>query len=220
MEAHERVVQADLIRLIPSMVHHMDEPADPFGAGVYLVSGVAREAVKVALTGDGGDESFAGYDRFAGQRLLDYYCLLPEWFRRHDVQKLVERSPDSFAYNSAAQKARWLNELSLYGRDERYAHSMSFLRFTQDTKQKLFTAEAKSRIEDYDSTQKILTFFQSAECRRSGRPDALYGPDDPNAGPSAGHGRSNEHGPLSRSALASGGLQGRRVRRHDSRASN
>jgi asparagine synthase (glutamine-hydrolysing) len=161
MEAHERVVEADLIRLIPSMVHHMDEPADPFGAGVYLVSGVAREAVKVALTGDGGDESFAGYDRFAGQRLLDYYCLLPEWFRRTIVQKIVERSPDSFAYKSAAQKARWLNELSLYGREERYAHSMSFLRFTQDTKQKLFTDQAKVQIEDYDSTQKILTFFQS-----------------------------------------------------------
>ncbi|HEX6114553.1 MAG TPA: asparagine synthase (glutamine-hydrolyzing) [Geminicoccaceae bacterium] len=161
MEAHERVVQADLIRLIPAMVHHMDEPADPFGAGVYLVSGVAREVVKVALTGDGGDESFAGYDRFAGQRLLDYYCLLPEWFRRTLVQKLVERMPDSFGYKSAAQKARWLNELSLYSRDERYAHSMSFLRFTQDAKQQLFTEGAKREIEDYDSTQKILTFFDS-----------------------------------------------------------
>jgi asparagine synthase (glutamine-hydrolysing) len=38
---------------------------------------------------------------------------------------------------------------------------MSFLRFTQDTKQKLFTDQAKDQIEDYDSTQKILTFFQS-----------------------------------------------------------
>jgi asparagine synthase (glutamine-hydrolysing) len=161
MEAHERVVQADLIRLIPQMVHHMDEPADPFGAGVYLVSGVASEVVKVALTGDGGDESFAGYDRFAGQRLLDYYCLLPEWFRRTFVQKLVERMPDSFGYKSAAQKARWLNELSLYGREERYAHSMSFLRFTQAAKQQLFTERAKDQIDDYDSTQKILTFFES-----------------------------------------------------------
>jgi asparagine synthase (glutamine-hydrolysing) len=43
MEAHERVVEADLIRMIPAMVHHMDEPADPFGAGVYLVSGIARQ---------------------------------------------------------------------------------------------------------------------------------------------------------------------------------
>jgi asparagine synthase (glutamine-hydrolysing) len=161
MEAHERTVHADLIRLIPAMVRHMDEPADPFGAGVYLVSGVARETVKVALTGDGGDESFAGYDRFAGQRLLDYYCLLPEWFRRTIAQRIVERLPDSFGYKSMAQKARWLNELSLFRRDERYAHSMSFLRFTQHAKQELFTSRAKINIDDYDSNQKILAFFQS-----------------------------------------------------------
>ena len=97
MEAHEKVVEADLFRLIPPMVYHMDEPADPFGAGVYLVSGVARETVKVVLTGDGGDESFAGYDRFVGQRLLDYYCVLPAWFRRHLVRgsSSASRSPSA-----------------------------------------------------------------------------------------------------------------------------
>lgn len=162
MEAHERVVEADLIRLVPAMVYHMDEPADPFGVGVYLVSRAARDVVKVVLTGDGGDESFAGYDRFAGQRLLDYYALLPQWFRRLVVQKIVERIPDSFGYKSLAQKARWLNELSLFGRDRRYAESMSFLRFTQTAKEQLFTPAARGQIEDYDSTQKILDFFGSA----------------------------------------------------------
>jgi asparagine synthase (glutamine-hydrolysing) len=163
MEAHEKVVEADLFRLIPAMVYHMDEPADPFGAGVYLVSGVAREAVKVVLTGDGGDESFAGYDRFVGQRLLDYYCVLPAWFRRNLVRRIVERIPESFGYKSVAQKARWLNEMSLFTQEERYAHSMSFLRFTQAAKQELFTAGARQGIEDYDSLEKILSLFRSDE---------------------------------------------------------
>ena len=189
------MVQADLIRLIPSMVHYMDEPADPFGAGVYLVSGVAREVVKVALTGDGGDESFAGYDRFAGQMLLDYYCLLPEWFRRTIVQKLVERMPNSFGYKSAALKARWLNELSLYEPDERYAHSMSFLRFTQGAKQQLFTRKAQDQIEDYNQREDTHV-FSIPERRRAGRSDVVHGPDDSDARPSAGHGRSDEHGPF------------------------
>jgi asparagine synthase (glutamine-hydrolysing) len=143
MEAHEKVVEADLFRLIPPMVYHMDEPADPFGAGVYLVSAVARETVKVALTGDGGDESFAGYDRFVGQRLLDYYCLLPAWFRSQVVRRIVARIPETFGYKSGAQKARWLNEMSLFSQEERYAHSMSFLRFTQAAKQELFTERAR-----------------------------------------------------------------------------
>jgi asparagine synthase (glutamine-hydrolysing) len=161
MEAHEKVVQADLIHLIPSMIYHLDEPSDPFGVGVYLVSQVASEQVKVALGGDGGDENFAGYDRFAGQRLVDHYCLLPEWFRKKIMKRVIDRIPESFGYKSLAQKASWVNEMSFYSSGERYAQSMSFLRFTQAAKQQLFTEHARTQIEDYDSTAKILRFFDA-----------------------------------------------------------
>jgi len=162
MEAHERVVQADLIHLIPSMIYHLDEPSDPFGVGVYLVSQVASEEVKVVLGGDGGDENFAGYDRFAGQRLVDHYCLLPEWFRKSVMTRIIDRIPESFGYKSLAQKASWVNDMSFYASSgERYAQSMSFLRFTNEAKQKLFTESARAQIEDYDSTAKILRFFDA-----------------------------------------------------------
>lgn len=162
MEAHERVVQADLIHLIPKMIHHLDEPSDPFGVGVYLVSQVASEEVKVVLGGDGGDENFAGYDRFAGQRLVDHYCLLPQWFRKSVMTRIIDRIPESFGYKSLAQKASWVNDMSFYtSSGERYSQSMSFLRFTQDAKQKLFTDSARSQIEDYDTTSKILDYFDA-----------------------------------------------------------
>lgn len=161
LEAHERVVEADLIHLIPSMIHHMDEPADPFGAGVYLVSQMAAEVVKVALGGDGGDENFAGYDRFAGQRLADYYCVLPAWFRRTVMKRLADAVPESFGYKSVAQKVRWLNEMSFFSRGERYAQSMAFLRFTQEAKEQLFTAAARGHIEDHNSAGKILEYFNA-----------------------------------------------------------
>ena len=100
MEHHERIAHADLIGLLPRMLYHMDEPADPYGVGVYLVSELARETVKVALSGDGADESFAGYDRYAGQRVVDFYCLLPAWFRGSVMKPLINAVPETFAYKS------------------------------------------------------------------------------------------------------------------------
>ena len=161
LKSRPKVVQADLINLIPSMIHHMDEPSDPFGVGVYLVAQVASEEVKVVLGGDGGDENFAGYDRFAGNRMVDYYCLLPKWFRKLIMTRIIERIPESFGYKSLAQKAAWVNEMSFFSGGERYAQSMSILRFTQESKKKLFSDSAKSQLQDYDSFAKILNFFDA-----------------------------------------------------------
>jgi asparagine synthase (glutamine-hydrolysing) len=161
MEAHEKVIEPDLIHAIPSMIYHMDEPADPFGLGVYLVSELAAQHVKVVLSGDGGDENFAGYDRYVGQRLVDYYCLMPKWFRQGVVKRITDRIPESFGYKSLAQKAAWVNEMSLFSGGDRYAQSMSVLRFTTETKQKLFTPAAQGNIEDPNSTEKILRFFNA-----------------------------------------------------------
>jgi len=161
LDGHEEVVQADLIHLIPSMIYHMDEPSDPFGVGVYLVSQLASKHVKVVLGGDGGDENFAGYDRFAGNKLVEYYCLFPAWFRKYLMKNVAEKIPDSFGYKSISQKAMWLNEMSFFSKGERYAQSLSYLRFTNESKQKLFTEKSKSEINDYDSFQKILKYFDS-----------------------------------------------------------
>lgn len=163
MEHHEKVVRADLIGLLPRMLFHMDEPADPYGVGVYLVSQLARDTVKVALSGDGADESFAGYDRYAGQRVVDFYCMLPRWFREKLMKPLIDVVPETFAYKSVAQKAAWVHAMSRFSSGERYAESMSFLRFTPQAKEALFTDSAKAEIEDYHSIDKILTHFEATD---------------------------------------------------------
>lgn len=161
MEAHEQIVDPDLVNAVPAMIYHMDEPADPFGFGVYLVSQLASQHVKVVLGGDGGDENFAGYDRFVGQRLVDYYCVLPKWFRQGLVKRVTDRIPESFGYKSVAQKAAWVNEMSLFSGGERYAQSLGVLRFTHESKEALFTERAKNQIGDHSSTEKVLRFFDA-----------------------------------------------------------
>jgi asparagine synthase (glutamine-hydrolysing) len=69
-EHHELVVEPDAVDLLEKLVWYLDEPfADSSAVPTYLVSKLAREHVKMVLTGDGGDEAFAGYDRYL--RFLD-----------------------------------------------------------------------------------------------------------------------------------------------------
>jgi asparagine synthase (glutamine-hydrolysing) len=62
---HELVVEPDAVDLLQKLVWYLDEPfADASAVPTYLVAQLAREQVKMVLTGDGGDEAFGGYDRY------------------------------------------------------------------------------------------------------------------------------------------------------------
>ena len=76
----EGTVTPDLLDLFEKLVVHLDEPfADVSLFPTYLVSRMARAHVKVALTGDGGDELFGGYDTYIAQRLASRLAhLAPE----------------------------------------------------------------------------------------------------------------------------------------------
>lgn len=76
-------------------VWHLDEPMTDLSAlPLYLVCREARKYVTVCLSGEGGDEIFAGYDRFKASKADSYYRLLPGLLREKVIYPLVERLPD------------------------------------------------------------------------------------------------------------------------------
>lgn len=160
---HERIADDQLVSLLPKLIWHMDEITDPFGFGVFLVAQLSKSHVKVVLGGDGGDEIFAGYDRYAGHSLVDYYCFLPVALRKNVFSSVIRFLPDSFTYNSNTQKLRWLNDMSLTSGGDRYAQSLTHLRFPRETKERLYTSSLRKDLaDDFDSTPHILQHFESS----------------------------------------------------------
>jgi asparagine synthase (glutamine-hydrolysing) len=98
----------EMLDLIPAIAEFLDEPfGDSSFIPTYLLAKFAREHVKVALGGDGGDELFAGYSTLQAHRLMDYYeRLLPRAIRRQLVPWVVDRLPVSFDNISFDFKAR------------------------------------------------------------------------------------------------------------------
>jgi len=84
-EHHEIIVEARAAEVLPRLVWHLDEPfADSSALPTYYLAKAARERVTVALSGDGGDEVFAGYERRYGLNRSEARLRrwLPEWLRR------------------------------------------------------------------------------------------------------------------------------------------
>ncbi len=94
-EHHElNVEHVDLVATLRTLVYHYDEPfGDPAGFPLYLLSRFAREQVKVALSGDGGDELFGGYRRYAVDQTAGTYALLPRLLTEHAIPAIVDRLP-------------------------------------------------------------------------------------------------------------------------------
>lgn len=86
------VIRPDALDLFERLVRHLDDPIADFSIfPTYLVSKFARERVKVALSGDGGDELFGGYETYLAEGMARRWARIPSPLRRGLLEPLVRR---------------------------------------------------------------------------------------------------------------------------------
>jgi len=86
----------DILDAFPKVLDNLDEPfADSSAVPTYIVCRETRRRVTVALSGDGGDELFAGYRMYLGEYWAKHYARIPAALREHLIAPLVESLPDA-----------------------------------------------------------------------------------------------------------------------------
>ena len=120
-EHHEMIVEPDVLETVETLTSSLEEPfGDSSMLPTYYVSQMARKHVTVALSGDGGDEIFAGYDRYGINLRRQVFERIPLWARVLYREHVFPRLPQNmrgrkFSYN-----------ITLPWR-ERYVDSISFI---------------------------------------------------------------------------------------------
>lgn len=106
-EHHEEVVHPDAVELVERLVWHHDQPfGDSSAVPTFLLSQVTRSQVTVALSGDGGDELFGGYERFAAGVAVDRLARVPE-IMRNAGERLATALPAGALHGRAGSIQRF-----------------------------------------------------------------------------------------------------------------
>jgi len=178
---HECVVRPDAMDILPKIVWHYGEPfADSSAIPTFYLAQMTRQHVTVALNGDGGDENFAGYDRYVGNKLAAIYDRLPSMVRWL-AEGVVSHLPASSHSKTYLNSLKRFFEAVPFEPRIRYLHWLGY--FLDWTKDSLCTPEFREQVKQSDSLDLFIHLYD-----RSDAPDFidatldadvnLYLPDD------------------------------------------
>ncbi|HZY88419.1 MAG TPA: asparagine synthase (glutamine-hydrolyzing) [Gemmataceae bacterium] len=157
----EEVVTPDAVSLLDDLTHYYDEPfADSSAIPTFHVSRLASRAVKVVLSGDGGDEAFGGYSRYAHDvREAAVRRRLPGWFRRLALGPLARAWPKADWLPRPLRAKTLLTNLSL-GPGPAYANTLALCR--APLRRRLLAPDVAATLNGHDPARLIREHHASA----------------------------------------------------------
>jgi asparagine synthase (glutamine-hydrolysing) len=148
----------DIIHKLPDI---LDEPmADASVLPTYLLSKFASQRVKVALSGDGGDELFAGYPTYQAHKLITYYDSLPAFFKTA-LRTVAFRLPVSHNNISTEFKIKQFLKGAGVASEIRFFIWMGA--FTDAEKKGLLSDEVKSELRSHNTYEDIFNYISKSK---------------------------------------------------------
>jgi len=139
-------MQPDLVSIMPRIVHAFDQPsADSTAIPTWYLSEMTRKYVTVALSGVGGDEVAAGYERYRGALFAERFSRVPGWLRRGVMAPLVNALPDPRSGHQWVQRAKRFVRTLEFPFDDRYFEIISL--HNAELRRQLLTPEVCEQID-------------------------------------------------------------------------
>jgi asparagine synthase (glutamine-hydrolysing) len=154
------VIQPHVVDLFDSLMFHLDDPISDFSIfPTFLVSRLAREHVTVALSGDGADELFGGYETYVANAMARRYGAIPSAVRKGLIEPLVNRLRPRAAKKGLINKAKRFIEGAALSPALEHCRWRKFL--DDDTRDTLFTGDALRDLQT-PSDAHIVELFERA----------------------------------------------------------
>ncbi len=161
-EHHEFVVKPNAIEILPKLVWHYNEPfADSSAIPTYYVAKMTKDYVKVVLTGDAGDENFAGYPRYLRSKWLIFFLKLPKMLRRDLLPPFLKMIAQfHWREKTFNRLAAYIESISS-NQARNYAEQVKI--FNAGEKESLYSPEFMEAVGSTDSFEYLLSKFEEAE---------------------------------------------------------